>query len=506
MTTRILVVDDSPDDAEQLVSLILQDSSNVEFKLVRNGGSALTTLAENEIDCVLLDYRLENEDGLELLPRLLEVDSKCPVIMLTGQGNETVAAASIMAGASDYMVKHDATGTDLRTAIMRAIERAEMQAKLAVQEQELMRQGRLEALGQLSAGIAHDFNNLLATIRFGVDGARRAPSSVKSVDRLDMVLSTIDRATERAQSLLAFASKQVGRVSTLMCSDVFLEIKNLTRDPISSSCRIEFSACEPDVPVACDHGLLQNALLNLIINSRDAILEKGEDGAIHVSAKAIRDEDGSSVVQFKVEDDGTGISEGDINRVVDPYFSTKRETGGTGLGLSMVHGFVKQNGGSFHISSSPTGTTVSFTIPVGAKDDIEGFVETSEPDAPLQSSRRVLVVEDEVLLARMMKFDLEDAGFQVSISSSAADAVQQLEETSFDALVTDISLGGKMNGFDVARTARKQQPNIKIVGISGFYQFDKNREPDVINDMLAKPFQPSKLLSILQNQSASENS
>lgn len=498
MTLRILLIDDSPDDVEHLTALALKADSSFEFSIAADGVEAMNLLGSNSVDCILLDYRLENEDGRTLLPKLLDASENCPIIMLTGQGSETVAAAAIKGGAADYMAKHEVTGTDLRTAVTRAVERALMQAKIVVQEQELLRQGRLEALGQLSAGIAHDFNNLLATIKFGVDGVRRSPGSQNSAERLDMVMTTIDRATERVQSLLAFASKQVGRMSTQMSSDVFREIRGLAKNPISSSCKIIFQPCEPNIPVVCDQGLLQSALLNVIINARDAIVEAKVDGVIRVSAAVVED---GTFIEFSVSDNGVGIPDNLIDRVVDPYFTTKQERGGSGLGLSMVHGFVQQNGGNLHIDSEMPGTTVRFTVPVGSIANVETRESESE-SVRSNAVYRVLVVEDEALLARMIEFDLEDAGYEVEVASTAPQALELISNSAaFDVLVTDISLGGKLDGFDVARKARELQPNIKTIGISGFFRFDEYREAGIIDGMLSKPFQQNKLLDLLNNLS-----
>ncbi len=124
-----------------------------------------------------------------------------------------MAATAIKSGASDYLIKQEATGTDLRTEIEHAIERSEIQAALAKQKQELMQQGRLEALGQLSAGIAHDFNNMLATVKLGAEGIKRAPACKNAAKKLELISATVDRAADRTLGLLAFASKQVGRLS-----------------------------------------------------------------------------------------------------------------------------------------------------------------------------------------------------------------------------------------------------------------------------------------------------
>ncbi len=501
--TSVLIVDDSPDDMEFLADLICRDHPEFVVESAETGSAGLQKLAEFRPDCVLLDYRLGHENGLDLLPQFLEKGKGTSVIMLTGQGSEPIAAASIKAGASDYLVKQDATGTALRTAVRNAVERASMQRRLKAQEQDLRRQGRLEALGQLSAGIAHDFNNMLATIRFGVEGVKRNPNSSGNAQKLDMIITTVDRAAERTQGLLAFASKQVGRMSSHPCSEVFFELEALVRDLISDDCRIEFHFCEPDVAIYCDHSLLQNALLNLVVNARDAIKGYRRDGMIEVSASLEDGEElaGKGRLMLTVSDNGKGIPEEIIDRVTDPYFTTKQDAGGTGIGLAMVHGFVTQSEGLLEVQSKPNeGTTISFTIPVGEGEDAGAAEAVKSRHPTTAAGRHVLLIDDEDLLAGMIRDLLEEVGFVVHKAATPDEALALLDNLQeSDAVVTDISLRGSLDGFDLAAIIRGRLPKIQIIGISGFHEFEEGRKRDVMDAFLTKPFQAADLISELYN-------
>lgn len=498
--TKVLIIDNSPEDIELLIDLICQDHPNFEFSIAKDGRGGVESMGADRPNCILLDYRLDHESGLDLLPKFLAIDEACPVIMLTGRGSEAIAAQAIKAGASDYLVKKDVTGTDLRKAIEHAVMREDMKNKLASQEQDLRRQGRLEALGHLSAGVAHDFNNILATIRFGVEGLKRAVITQKSIQKLDIILRTVDRAAERTQGLLAFASQQVGRLSDELCSHVLAEIEALSHDAIATTCGIEFRHGVRDVLVHCDQALLQNALLNLIVNARDAIQQTDKAGTIIVESKVVERADVGRMVEFIVQDDGIGIPADLIEQVTDPYFTTKAATGGTGIGLSMVHGFVTQSGGSLRIHSEVgKGTTVRFTVPVGSVA-CAGSVKLGPTTAQdSMRTRRVLLVEDQFWLGVMIKDELEEAGFEVLMTASAENALTMMDQIcDADAVVTDISLNGVLDGFDLAERTREKHPGIQIIGMSGFQHFDATKKRQVLDVLLLKPFETSDMTDELK--------
>jgi signal transduction histidine kinase len=501
ISTKVLIVDDSPEDVEYLTSLLQAQDNGYQVSDAHNSLQGLEELQNWQPDCVLLDFRLGHEDGIEVLQAFLSHQHAKPVIMLTGQGSEVVAAAAIKAGASDYLVKLDINAVALHKAISKSVESAQMRALLKLQEDALKRQSRLQALGHLSAGIAHDFNNMLATIQHAVESARRSTDLQKIGSRLDTIQTVVTMATDRVDNLLAFTKSQSGRKSERMNSQVMKELEEMTHGPISKSCDIQFDHGVTESTLYCDQNQLLSALLNLIVNAHDAILASNQrNGLIQVSSTRLPD---NSQVEFCVADNGGGIPEEIIDKVTDPYFTTKLHTGGTGLGLSMVYGFAQQCGGTFSIEADQhIGTTsVRFRVPASKDDE-----KTSKHPAQNYSiasrtkKRTILLIDDNTILLTLMKEELALEGFTVLAANNCESALAQvsnLDET--DAVITDMSLGESESGLDLATKIRALLPNIQIIGITGFRELNTAEYKKTLNTLLKKPCYIHELVFVLNS-------
>ncbi len=495
---KILIVDDTPEDSEYLEDIIFKAHPKTRFKNAVNSSGAIASFENSRPDCVLLDYQLEAEHGLGILPALREIDPTIPVIMLTGQGSEMVAAEAMKAGAADYLSKQIATPTDLNFAINNAIERANLERRIEEQELQIQRQGRLDSLGQLSAGIAHDFNNTLTSIRFAIIAAQKDTLSKKSRQNLNAALVSIDQATSLTENLLGFASKQIGRLSSKSCAKVLEELENLAREPIESSCAIDFQTDAPEALAFCDHAILQSALLNLVLNARDAVQNNLNEGHILVRATLIDRVNANPVIEFSVQDDGIGMSDEVLSKAADPFFTTKRDKGGTGLGLGLAYGFAKQSDGNLTIRSRKGfGTTVCLTIPLKTEGD-EKSTENRATVLPKDPTKtRVLLVEDEVLIRTVLENELQEVGYIVRTAPNAEKALASISHFTPDILITDISMPGDLDGFGLAIEMRVRVPGLSVVGMSGFHNFDSHKRTSTIEHMLTKPFDPEDLLEVL---------
>jgi signal transduction histidine kinase len=494
----ILIVDDTAEDCEYLEDIILRADPQTSFKNAVNTSGAVEAFQKFRPDCVLLDYQLEAEHGLGVLPALQCIDPTVPVIMLTGQGSEMVAAEAMKAGAADYLSKQIATPTDLNFAINNAIERAKLERRIEEQELQIQQQGRLDSLGQLSAGIAHDFNNTLTSIRFAITAAQKDKLSEKSRQNLNSALVSIDQATSLTENLLGFASKQVGRLSSKTCSKVLEELENLAREPIESSCAIDFQTDDPDELVFCDHAILQSALLNLVLNARDAVQDNVCEGHIIVRTTLIERVNAGPVIEFRVEDDGVGMSYEVLSKATDPFFTTKRDKGGTGLGLGLAYGFAKQSDGNLTIKSRKGfGTTVCLTIPLKMDDDEKESKSKATILSKDPTKTHVLLVEDEVLIRTVLANELQEVGYIVHTEPNANKALASIAHFTPDILITDISMPGDLDGFGLAIEMRVRVPGLNVIGMSGFHNFDSHKRISTIEHMLTKPFDPGDLLEVL---------
>ncbi|WP_227270788.1 transporter substrate-binding domain-containing protein [Roseobacter weihaiensis] len=376
------------------------------------------------------------------------------------------------------------------------------------------RKSRLDALGQLTGGIAHDFNNLLASQLYAIDLARKATVDTKRDSYLEVIAGSIQRGRALTSRLLAFARKQPGLASVKKTADIFDDFGALVRPMLEAHIELSLETEDPELRHYCDHTQLETALMNLVLNSRDAILRAGEGSRIDIRARAVRSPnkdldsqqraacgdaatlDGSTFryVEISVADNGPGMDDETLARCTDPFFTTKDTNSGTGLGLAMVYGFVRQSDGDLRIYSEvDVGTTVQLTLPRGTE---LGTRELPVPEEQIAqgSGETILVVEDELQLLVMITDVLEDLGYEVISARSGQDALQMIADgEEFDLLLTDIVMPGKIGGFELARRMRALRPDVPVIYTSGYTGFTASEMGEVQAPLLQKPAPPAEL-------------
>lgn len=406
-------------------------------------------------------------------------------------------------------------------------------SQLEKNRQQVERKGRLDALGQLTGGIAHDFNNLLATILYAMQLTRTDDISERSDRVLNTAIGAVERGRELTGRLLAFAKRQPGLTRSRSLAESFTEFEALARPTIEETVELTFVPPEPELLVHCDHGQLDNALLNLALNSRDAIMRSGKGSRIVVKARALdevdadlalrrqdqqsyiaqgmrvehardqarADERAYRYVEISVTDDGPGMTEEVKMRAIDPFFTTKDSNSGTGLGLSMVYGFIQQSDGELRIYSElGFGTTIRLILPRGTIDN-----ERERPMTRLPIQRgdgeRILVVEDEDSLLMMMRELLTELGFTIVAATSGQEALDLVSGgEAFDLMLTDIVMPGGIGGFELAKRVREIRPNVPIVYMSGYTGFTSAEMGPVVAPLVQKPCPPAELAKVLTEQ------
>ena len=373
--------------------------------------------------------------------------------------------------------------------------------------QVIERKGRLDALGQLTGGIAHDFNNLLGAMLYSVDLAGRARSDEERGRHLATAMQSIERGTALTTRLLAFARRQPGLASVRVTEEVFEDFRKLVRPVIEAQFEISFEVTEPGLRHLCDPAQLETALMNLVLNARDAMLRSGKGNHIKIKARpvstrtpAAQHQDqpalGSSLryVEISVSDNGPGMDAVTLARCTDPFFSTKGAGGGTGLGLAIVYGFTTQSNGDFRIySEEGVGTTVRMTLPRGSA---EGFREETVPAAPVETGRgeTILVVEDEYLLLGPMTDLLETLDYEVVPATSGDQAIELIESgLNFDLLITDVVMPGSFGGFELARRVRAKRADVPVIYLSGYTGFTASEMGEISAPLLQKPAPANEL-------------
>ncbi|MFA8388353.1 MAG: PAS domain S-box protein [Pelagibaca sp.] len=371
-------------------------------------------------------------------------------------------------------------------------------------EERLRQSQKLEAVGQLTGGVAHDFNNLLTIIMGNTEMLQNSLEEDSPLRRFaDASAVATDRAAELTNRLLAFSRKQVLRPQVLDVNSVIADFEDMLRRTLGGDIDIEIDLADEIWPSEIDLAQAEAAILNLAINARDAMPGGGSLtietanvvlDAAYVSREA--DLDAGQYIIIAISDTGHGIPKDQIAQVFQPFFTTKAVGQGTGLGLSMVHGFVKQTGGHIRIYSEVNeGTTVKLYFPRYLGDREEQG--TTSQDRPLQGGQEtILVIEDDVLILQQLMAQLTGLGYRVVTASAGPPALDILRERSdIDLLLTDVILPGGLNGRQIADAALVIHPDLKVLFTSGYsgeaIVHHGRLDPDV--NFLGKPYRRSEL-------------
>jgi PAS domain S-box-containing protein len=362
-------------------------------------------------------------------------------------------------------------------------ERREAEQRLAETREQLFQSQKFEALGQLTGGMAHDFNNLLTAIISGAELALRQkdPERVRSL--LENVRSAAQRGSSLTRQLLAFSRRQPLDPKVLNLQDLLPSTRDLIRHSLPVEIDLGLEVADPVWKLEADPGQLELAILNLGFNARDA-MPKG--GSIRLTAENVTLEgtpDGltGEFVAIGVEDTGPGIPPEIIERVIEPFFTTKDFGHGTGLGLSQVYGFARQSGGTLCLNSSVgEGTTATIYLPAAHAE------RTGEQGD--QKARRILVVEDDEVVAELAAQLLEEMGYESVVVHSAQEALAALDRGRLpDIVFSDIVMPGGLSGLELARRVRRRFPEMPVLLTSGY----SDRLSDTPGEfpMVPKPYQ-----------------
>ncbi|NQU70801.1 MAG: PAS domain S-box protein [Rhodospirillales bacterium] len=378
-------------------------------------------------------------------------------------------------------------------------------------EDQLRHTQKMEAVGQLTGGVAHDFNNLLTIVLGNLQLLQRRTDGDPKTDRLiERAIAAAQRGGDLTHRLLAFSRRSSLEPKPTDLAQQIDDIVKLTGRTVGENISISVSSGDDLWPVHIDQAQLQGALMNLAINAAQAMPAGGElkfetsNISIDSSmAHSIGEIDPGDYVQVSVIDSGAGMSSKVIERAFDPFFTT-RETGeGSGLGLSMVYGFVKQSGGHAGIFSKiGVGTNVTLYFPRAAAEElVEGRVASGSP-AGDDGSETVLVVEDNPDVLLIAVSHLVGRGYNVIESANGSDALQKLQDhCEIDVLFTDVMLPNGLSGTELASAALRLRPELKLLFSSGNAKIDVERDFGAESNyiFLPKPYLGDELAVALRN-------
>lgn len=373
---------------------------------------------------------------------------------------------------------------------------------LRLVEARLRQAQKMEAVGQLTSGLAHDFNNLLMGISGSLELLKMRLAQGRTIDLdhyIEAAQSSAGRAARLTHRLLAFSRRQTLEPKPIQANRLIAGMEDLVRRTIGPAIHFETKLEEGLWPTLCDPDQLENALLNLCINARDAMPDGGQltiqTSNTWLDEKAAREHDmqPGQYVTFCIVDTGTGMSSEVQARAFDPFFTTKPSGEGTGLGLSMVYGFVQQSGGEIRIVSEPgAGTTICFYMPRYAGAMREDGEEADQAEVPeTTTGHRVMVVDDEETVRSLIAEVLVDFGHSVVEAGDGASGLEVLRsDLDIDLLISDVGLPGGMTGRQMVDAARETRPDLKVLFITGYAEqaiFGDGRL-NATTQVLTKPF------------------
>jgi signal transduction histidine kinase/HAMP domain-containing protein len=340
-------------------------------------------------------------------------------------------------------------------------------------EEQLHQSQKMEAVGQLTGGVAHDFNNLLMVISGNLELIEDRAADSDSVRQLAAAArQAADRGAKLTAQLLAFSRRQRLNPKAVYADQLVRDFQGLIRRAVGEGCEVKLVADDRLWPCHVDSAQLEAALLNLTLNGGDAMPDGGtlkiEVRNVTLGEDAIAGVACGSYVRLSVKDTGCGMAPETLDRVFEPFFTTKEVGRGTGLGLSMVYGFVRQSAGHVAIESAVgVGTTVSLYLPKSTQTP-DAEAEVVQMQALPAGSGRILVVEDDDDVLKVTSAMLTELGYQVLCARNGTDAIQMLKSgKGFDLLFSDVSMPQGMSGVELAREAKRLGNGIKVLLTSG---------------------------------------
>jgi len=521
LKATILLVDDNPSNLSVLIDLL--DQSNLNILVAVNGKQGIKHAKLGKPDMILLDIMMPGIDGFETCRILKENEETkdIPVIFLTALTETEYKVKGFSLGAVDFItkpfqreevlarIKTHITLQQQKKEVLKLNKNLKKEIKRIKELEEQLRQSqKMEAIGTLAGGIAHDFNNIL----FPILGYTEIMMDEYLPDsdgwqNLNEILIATYRARELVNQILTFSRKTSVSLKPLKIHLIIKEALKLMRSSIPTTIEIR-QDIEETSPVMADPTQIHQVIINLCTNAFHAMKETG--GVLEVSFKESKSGpepdlplskfSAESYAVLSVSDIGTGMDKNVLSKIFDPYFTTKGIGEGTGLGLAVVDGIIREHKGKIIVKSDPgKGSVFQVFLPVVMAKIEKDDIKTSEPC--IGGNEKIMVVDDEPQIANVLKIMLEKLGYDVTIKTGSRDALEafRLNPGNLDLIITDMTMPD-MTGIELAEEIFRIRPDLPLILATGYSEFVSKETAGLygIKEFIMKPVVRDELAATIR--------
>ena len=499
----ILLIDDDP-QAQALIEMALIDAHfERKIEVVTTAAAGLERIKADHHDIYLVDQRLPDGTGLDVIRAAKDLGTDKPFILMTGYGSGALDEAALREGAADYVEKH-LVGAHLERSIRYALRNWQASRALQDREEQLRQSQKMEAIGRLAGGVAHDFNNLLTAVIGYTDMiAERTDLDPATAREVGEIRLAADRGAALTRQLLAFSRKQLLNPTVLNVNDSVAGLLHMLPRLIGDHIHTDARLAAGLGFVKADASQLEQVIVNLVLNARDAMptggyvtietanIELTED---RLSAEGLVLEPGPYVM-LSITDTGVGMDETTRAHAFEPFFTTKEKGKGTGLGLATVYAIIDQSGGGIAMDTAPErGTSIRIYLPV--TDAPASLERPHAVRGATEGTETLLLVEDNDAIREISAQALRRRGYTVFEARNGEEAIDWASKSVVlaDMLITDVVMPG-MSGPNLAARLTQQMPNLHVLYMSG-YTDDATEVHGAFwggVPLLQKPFTPSQL-------------